>query len=74
MNGVLQGVGDAVHATAYAIISLALRILFSYTLSMFDYWGYTAIWWSETYAWIFVIAVYYVYYFQGKWKRKVLIS
>lgn len=74
MNGVLQGVGDAVHATAYAIISLALRILFSYTLSMFDYWGYTAIWWSETYAWIIVIAVYYVYYFQGKWKRKVLIS
>lgn len=74
MNGVFQGVGDAVHATAYAMLALALRILFAYTLSTFSYWGYTAIWWSETYAWIVVSVVYYIYYFQGKWKRKVLIS
>lgn len=74
MNGVFQGVGDAIHATAYALLALALRILFAYTLSFFTYWGYTAIWWSETYAWIIVIVVYYIYYFQGKWKRRVLIT
>lgn len=74
MNGMFQGVGDGVHASAYALLALTLRILFSYTLSTLEFWGYTAIWWSETYAWIIVITVYYVYYFRGKWKNKVLIS
>lgn len=74
MNGMFQGVGDGVHATAYALLALALRILFSYTLSTVEYWGYTAIWWSETYAWIIVFMVYYIYYFRGSWKNKALIS
>ncbi len=74
MNGMFQGVGDGVHATAYALLALALRILFSYTLSTVEYWGYTAIWWSETYAWIIVLTVYYIYYFRGNWKNKALIS
>lgn len=74
MNGMFQGVGDGVHATAYALLALALRILFSYTLSTVEYWGYTAIWWSETYAWIIVLMVYYIYYFRGNWKNKALIS
>lgn len=74
MNGMFQGVGDGVHATAYAMLALALRLLFSYTLSSFAYWGYTAVWWSETFAWIIVISVYYIYYFRGGWKNKTLIS
>lgn len=74
MNGMFQGVGDGVHASAYALLALFLRILFSYTLSNVGYWGNTAIWWSETYAWIIVITVYYVYYFRGRWKNKALIS
>ena len=74
MNGMFQGVGDGVHATAYALLALALRILFSYTLSTVEYWGYAAIWWSETYAWIIVLTVYYIYYFRGNWKNKALIS
>lgn len=74
MNGMFQGVGDGVHATAYALLALALRILFSYMLSAVAYWGYTAIWWSETYAWIIVLTVYYIYYFKGNWKNKALIS
>lgn len=74
MNGMFQGVGDGVHASAYALLALTLRILFSYTLSGVGDWGYTAIWWSETYAWIIVITVYYVYYFSGRWKNKALIS
>lgn len=74
MNGMFQGVGDGVHASAYALLALTLRILFSYTLSGVGDWGYTAIWWSETYAWIIVITVYYIYYFSGRWKNKALIS
>ena len=73
-DGMFQGVGDGVHASAYALLALTLRILFSYTLSGVGDWGYTAIWWSETYAWIIVITVYYVYYFSGRWKNKALIS
>ena len=74
INRMFQGVGDGVQATAYALLALALRILFSYTLSTVEYWGYTAIWWSETYAWIIVLTVYYIYYFRGNWKNKALIS
>lgn len=74
MNGMLQGVGDGAHATACALLALALRILFSYTLSTVEYWGYTAVWWSETYAWFIVLAVYYIYYFRGNWRNKALIS
>jgi len=74
MNGMFQGVGDGVHATAYAMLALALRLFFSYTLSSVEYWGYTAVWWSETFAWIIVISVYYIYYFRGGWKDKALIS
>lgn len=73
MNGVFQGVGDGVHATAFAILALALRILFSYTLSTLEFWGYTAIWWSETFAWVIVLTVYYIYYFGGNWKNKMLL-
>jgi len=85
-NSVFRGAGDTVIPMLITLFSLWLiRIPISYFLSMniqftsAFHWISTpknaiGIWWGIPLAWVFGMTFSVIYYFTGRWKKKVLIK
>lgn len=72
-NGLLQGAGEGLYATACAGLALGVRVALAYLLIKTPLFGVTAIWWSQLLAWIVTLTFCYCHYFRGTWKNKTLV-
>jgi putative MATE family efflux protein len=85
-NAVFRGAGDTIIPMFITLFSLWLiRIPISYVLSMdIDFYSITnwvstpshitGIWWGIPLAWVFGMIFTIIYYFSGRWKKKVIIK
>ncbi len=73
INAVFRGAGDTLVPMFITLLALWLvRIPISYYLSR-DM-GEIGIWWGVPMAWIFGVLCSTIYYFIGRWKRKVVVN
>ncbi len=72
-NGVFKGAGDSLFPMFITLIALWLvRIPFSWWLS--GKIGETGIWWGVPAGWVVGFSLSLVYFFTGRWKRKVIVE
>ena len=72
-TGVFRGAGDTLVPMFLTLLSLWLiRIPLAYFLS--DKIGMNGIWWSMPIAWFAGTAFSFIYYFTGRWKKKVIVK
>ena len=72
-NGVIKGAGATLIPMFITLLSLwIIRIPVAYFLS--GKIGYTGIWWSIPIGWSVGMSGSLIYYFSGKWKKKVVIK
>ena len=72
-NGVLQGSGDAVYTTFILVTSFALRIILVYSLAFTTGLEYMLVWIMQPVGWTVNAILSWGRYFQGGWKKKVLV-
>jgi putative MATE family efflux protein len=73
-TGVFRGAGDTLIPMFITLFSLWLiRIPLAYALSSGSL-GVDGIWWSMPIAWFAGTTVTFIYYFTGRWKRKVIVK
>lgn len=73
IGGVMRGAGDTIIPMIFTFIALWLiRIPVCYYLSL-DM-GVTGIWWGIPIAWFVGMALSYMYYLTGRWKKKVVVK
>jgi len=73
ITSVFRGAGDTLVPMFITLFALwFIRIPFSWMLS--DKIGETGIWWGIPIAWAFGLAFSTIYYFTGRWKRKVVVK
>ena len=73
LTAVFRGAGDTLFPMFITLIALWLvRIPFSWWLS--GEIGEIGIWWGVPAGWIVGFSLSLVYYFMGKWKRKVIVN
>jgi Na+-driven multidrug efflux pump len=73
-TGVFRGAGDTLVPMFITLFSLWLiRIPLAYALSSGSL-GVSGIWWSMPIAWLAGTTVTFIYYFTGRWKRKVIVK
>ena len=73
-NGLLQGAGEGLYATACAALALGVRVALAYLLVKTALFGVTAIWWSQLLAWVVTLTFCYCHYFRGTWKTRSLVK
>ena len=73
-SGLLQGAGDVMYAMAGSLISLAIRVIVSYTMVQGFGMDFSAIWKAMPVGWVFCLAMVLVRYFTGGWKEKGVVS
>ena len=72
-NGVMRGAGDTLIPMFFTLISLwIIRIPFAWLFS--SRIGETGIWWAVPAGWLAGLALSFLYYLTGRWKRKVVIK
>lgn len=72
-NGLLQGAGEGLYATACAALALGVRVALAYLLIKTALFGVAAIWWSQLLAWVVTLVFCYCHYFRGTWKTRSLV-
>ena len=72
-NGLLQGAGEGLYATACAALALGVRVALAYLLIKTVLFGVGAIWWSQLLAWVVTLIFCYCHYFRGTWKTRSLV-
>ena len=72
-NGLLQGAGEGLYATACAALALGVRVALAYLLIKTALFGVAAIWWSQLLAWVVTLIFCYCHYFRGTWKTRSLV-
>lgn len=73
LMGVYRGSGDTIFPMIMTFVTLWLiRVPLSEYLS--GIYGETGIWYALPIAWMFGMTVSTIYYFTGKWKRKVVVK
>ena len=72
-NGLLQGAGEGLYATACAALALGVRVALAYLLIKTALFGVGAIWWSQLLAWVVTLIFCYCHYFRGTWKTRSLV-
>ena len=73
-NGLLQGAGEGLYATACAALALGVRVALAYLLVKTALFGVAAIWWSQLLAWVVTLIFCYCHYFRGTWKTRSLVK
>ena len=73
-NGLLQGAGEGLYATACAALALGVRVALAYLLVKTALFGVAAIWWSQLLAWVVTLIFCYCHYFRGTWKARSLVK
>lgn len=73
-TGMLRGAGDMIPSSASTLVSLVVRVITAYILSMFTPLGYLGIWWAIPVGWVFGLAVALFRYKQGGWKSKAVVA
>ena len=73
-NGVLQGSGDVIFTLFNTVSSLVIRTVVTYILAFLTPVGYVAIWWSLLVSWVYNVALAYLRYRFGPWKRKGVVA
>ena len=73
-NGLLQGAGEGLYATACAALALGVRVALAYLLIKTALFGVAAIWWSQLLAWVVTLIFCYCHYFRGTWKTRSLVK
>ncbi|MCF8309585.1 MAG: MATE family efflux transporter [Bacteroidales bacterium] len=72
-SGVMRGAGDTIVPMIFTLISLwVIRIPVAYFLS--DIIGVDGIWWASPIGWFTGMAGLIIYYYTGKWKKKVVVQ
>lgn len=72
VGGVMRGAGDTLIPMFITLFSLwIIRIPLAWLFS--NHMGYIGIWWSIPIAWAVGMALSYLYYLKGNWKKKVII-
>jgi len=72
MNGAMRGAGDTLFAMLTGIVTFWLvRIPLAYFLSL--RYGYLGIWWAISISIILGFTATCVYYYSGRWKRRVVL-
>jgi putative MATE family efflux protein len=72
-GGVMRGAGDTLIPMFITLFSLwAIRIPAAWLLSQIM--GVDGIWWSIPIAWFIGMALSYLYYLKGNWKKKVVVK
>lgn len=72
-GGVMRGAGDTIMPMFFTLVSLwVIRIPMAYFLS--EQIGLTGIWWATPIGWFIGMAMSVIYYFTGRWKRKVVVK
>jgi putative MATE family efflux protein len=72
IGGVMRGAGDTFIPMLITFIALwVVRVPVCYYLS--ENIGFTGIWWGIPIAWVIGLALHYLYYATGRWKKKALI-
>ena len=72
-NGLLQGAGEGLYATACAALALGVRVALAYLLIKTALFGVGAIWCSQLLAWVVTLIFCYCHYFRGTWKTRSLV-
>lgn len=72
-NGVMRGAGDTLLPMFFTLFSLwIIRVPLAYFLSA--RLGAQGIWWSIPSSWLIGLALSYVYYKTGRWKKKAVVK
>jgi putative MATE family efflux protein len=72
-NGIMRGAGDTLIPMFFSLISLwIVRIPLAYFLS--GKMGATGIWWAIPTGWLIGLALSFIYYKTGRWKRKAVVK
>jgi putative MATE family efflux protein len=73
VGGVMRGAGDTMVPMLLTLVSLwVVRIPLGYFMS--QTMGYHGIWWCIPIAWVVGLALSFIYYSTGRWKKKVVVS
>ncbi len=73
-SGLFQGAGDVLVAMAGSLLSLAVRVIVSYTLVRVFHWDFSAIWCAMPVGWVFCLGMVLIRYFTGGWKDKGIVQ
>ncbi|MDO4163485.1 MAG: MATE family efflux transporter [Bacteroides sp.] len=68
-TGLYQGVGKGMVATVMSSTFLTICLMFAYTLQYIPEVGYRSLFVCKPLAWLFMVAINYVYYFKGGWQN-----
>jgi len=72
IGGVMRGAGDTLIPMFITLFALwVIRIPAAWIMSR--YFGVDGIWWSIPLAWFIGMALSYLYYLKGNWKKKVVL-
>ena len=72
-NGVMRGAGDTMIPMFFSLLSLwIIRIPMAYFMSAKI--GPTGIWWAIPAGWLIGLALSFVYYKSGRWKKKAVVK
>lgn len=72
IGGVMRGAGDTLIPMFITLFALwVIRIPAAWIMSR--YFGVDGIWWSIPVAWFIGMALSYLYYLKGNWKKKVVV-
>lgn len=73
-NGVLQGAGDVIFTAFNTFSSLALRVVLAYVMAFCTPLGWNAIGYSLVISWVYNVALAFLRYRFGPWKRKGVVA
>ncbi len=72
-NGVLQGSGDVLFPTIASLSSLTLRVITANCLASFTTVGYASVYIAVPVGWALGVAIVFLRYRSGNWKKKALV-
>jgi len=73
-SGMLRGAGDMIPSSVSTLVSLIVRVVAAFVLSMYTPLGYLGIWWAIPLGWIFGLVIALFRYKQGGWKNKAIVA
>lgn len=75
VGSVMRGAGDTLIPMFITLFALwVIRIPLAYLLSQQSWLGVYGIWWSIPIGWATGLMLSYLYYFSGRWKKKVIVK
>jgi len=73
-SGMLRGAGDMIPSSLSSLVSLIVRVVAAFVLSIYTPLGYLGIWWSVPIGWLFGMIVAIWRYRQDAWKQKAVVG